>query len=217
MRTRWMIVLMAAGAMLAAGPAAGQCTLDHFLVGQDNGTLMVDDWQVYRHWKHDYSDPYGAEYYEFIYSDVFEFWARSEPGFGAMDDGTHDLVGTRGVDYNLVVERLYASPGIEMYDDNWQELLASDGATFCLSDYTNHHVHMKYLVWAGPTQHYEVRYRLVDELDRYAPSAPFSVRFGAPEPATLALAGLGLIGLLGRRWGSRPARRRGPPYGPRGG
>lgn len=205
-RTIRLIGLLVFCLTLHSQQGHAQCTLDHYLVGQDDGTLMVDDWQVYRHWKHDYTDEWGAEYYEFIYSGAFEFWARSEPGFGALHDGIHDLEGTAGVDYNLFVERLYATPGIEMYDDNWEELLTSDGAAFCLSDYTEHHVHMKYLVMSDPADHYEVRYRLVDDEGKYLPSAPFSVHFGAPvpEPATLTLLALGGIGVLFRR---RPPNR----------
>jgi len=205
-------IALIVGICVAAGvrTAAAQCTLDHFQVGQDEGTLMVDLAQVYRHWNQDASVPNtGQTYYEFIYSDVFGFWARTEPGFGEWEDGLHDLLGTAGTDYDLYVERVYATPGLTMYDDNWQPLLQSDGDMFCLSDYVNHHVHMKYLVWDDPTDCYEVRYRLVDATGTYASSEAFSVFFGAvaPEPATLGLMGIGTMVAAGvRRWRRRGER-----------
>ncbi len=207
-RTCNVLVLAVAAwcAVVVAAPAHAYCTLDHFLVGQQGGALWVDDWQVYRHWKEDYAEPYAEAYYELMdWRLMLGCWGRTEPGFGEVIDGVHDLslVGTPGVDYDVCVERLYATPGLEMYDDNFNPLLEADGDDFALSaGYINHHVHMKYVVWDDPTAHYEVRYRLVDSLGNLAPSAPFSVHFGAPapEPATLGLivAG-GLSVLLGRR------------------
>lgn len=169
--------------------ARGDCPYDHVLVGQDQGTLFLDTSQLYRHWNADWGtapDPYGQEYYEF--TEMFGGgYIRVEPGLSENNDPLYALDGTRGVDYNILVQRVYATPGLEFFDDLMTSILVADGDTFVLSDYPNHHVHMRYYLRDGldPTLPYTVSYRLKDTQGLYADSVIYTFNLGAvPEDAT---------------------------------
>ena len=192
--------------MAVAGACSvyADCPYDHFLVGQDNGALFLDTTQLYRHWNADWgtnSDPYGQEYYEF--SEMFGGgYIRVEPGFGENTNPAYALEGTRGEDYNIIVELVSTTEGLTFYDDLNNPILASAGDTFCLSDYENHHVHVRYYLSAGmdPTQCYTVSYRLSDSTGTYAASAVYTFHLGAvPEPASLLLLAAGGLVILHRQ------------------
>ena len=171
-------------ALTMAAPAVlADCPYDHLLVGQDAGKLFLDLSQLYRHWNTDWAtnpNPQGQEYYEFseMYGGGF---IRVEPGFSENDDPMYALTGTRGEDYNIVLERFYARAGLELRDDSMSLILENDGDTYVLSDYPNHHVHMRYVLGAGadPGLPYAVSYRLRDSTGTYADSDVYTVNLGA--------------------------------------
>ena len=174
-------------AALAFGPGASvalaDCPYDHLLVGQDEGTLVLDMSQLYRHWNADWAthpNPYGQEYYEFteMYGGGY---IRVEPGFAENTDPAFALSGTRGADYNILVERVFATPDLLFFDDLMAPILTADGATLTLSNYANHHVHMRYSLPDGldPTLPYTVSYRLMDTTGPYADSEVYTLDLGA--------------------------------------
>jgi hypothetical protein len=199
-------VVLAIGATASA--VLAECPLDHLKVGQDAGTLILDTSQLYRHWNTDYGtnpDPFGQEYYEFEAIDPFfgGGFTRVEPGFAEITDPTFALRGIRGTDYNIVLERVFATPGLLFFDDSMQQVLTVDGATYPLSNYVDHHVHMRYVLPAGmdPTLPYTVSYRLTDSTGTYADSEVYSFNLGAavPEPATLSLLTIGGLAVIRRQ------------------
>lgn len=167
----------------AASVALADCPYDHLLIGQDEGTLFFDTALLYRHWNVDWGtnpDPYGQSYYEFteMYGGGY---IRVEPGTSENTDPTHALQGTPAVDYNILLERVFATPGLEFFNDLMQPILTADGETFALSGYPNHHVHMRYYLSDGlnPTLPYAVYYRLTDTTGTYGDSAVYTFSLGA--------------------------------------
>lgn len=193
-------VAVAAMALLVNAPAAhAGCPYDHALVGQQDGRLILDNWQLYRHCMVDYSAPYSNQYYEWADAG---FFTRAEPGFAMITDPALALPGQPLVDYHLMIERVSASADLEFLNDNWQNILTQDGDQVSLSSVPGEHLHMRYVVNDEPDTARWITYRVVDAMGTYAPSAPFTVNFGAepvPEPATMALLGLGVVGLVARR------------------
>lgn len=174
---------------LAASLAHADCPYDHFLVGQDMGTLFLDTSLLYRHWNQDWGsnpNPQGQQYYEFM--EMYGGgWIRVEPGISELADPAYQLSGTQGQDYNLVLERVYATAGLQFFDDYMQPVMTSNGAGLILSDYANHHVHMRYYLPDGmdPTSAYTVSYRLTDSTGTYANSEVYTFHLGAAgEPDT---------------------------------
>ncbi len=171
------------------------CSYDHFLVGQDDGTLFLDTSQLYRHWNTDYGtnpDPYGQEYYEFTDTGVNGDYRylRTEPGFGELEGTAYDLTGTRGVDYNICLQLVYATEGLNFaMPPSYSPIFTGGvGDTFCLSDFLNHHVHMAYHLsnLMDPEGCYTVSYRLTDSEKTYEDSEVYTFYFGAaPEPEFL--------------------------------
>jgi len=178
------IALIAALILVVTVPAVrGACPYDHFLIGQDQGTLFLDTSLLYRHWNEDWGsnpDPYGQEYYEF--NEMYDGgYIRVEPGLSQTDDPQYALSGTRGEDYNILLRRVYATPGIAFFDDTMRPALLADDDTFALSDLDNHHVHMRYYLPDGldPTLPYTVSYRLEDDRGLYADSEIYTFNLGA--------------------------------------
>jgi len=72
---------------------------------------------------------------------------------------------------------------IQINDGTWLDAI---GDRYCLSNWSEHHVHMKYCanVPASPQPDYPfyVTYRLVDDLGPYQPAPPFSLVFNVPTP-----------------------------------
>ncbi len=183
MQTKTILCIAVLALGVSVPVVRADCPYDHLLVGQDEGTLFLNTSQLYRHGKADWSaspDPYGQQYYEFteMYGGGY---IRVEPGFSQNNDPTYALNGARGVDYNILLERVYATPGLELFDDLMTSILVSDGALFVLSDCANHHVHMRYYLRDGsdPTLPYAVSYRLKDETGTYADSEVYTVNLGA--------------------------------------
>jgi hypothetical protein len=196
---RWTVIAITVAGLAASAPlpARAGCALDHIRIGQTGGTLIMDTGQVYRHWNPDWGVPNtGQTWYEF--ADAGWGYTSDEPGFGEMADP--QLAGTPLQDYDVHVERLYATPGLEIVDGSWNAVCAADGDTFSLSALPEHHAHMWFNVYSDPDTCYEFRFRLIDDLGTYGPSEAYSVYFGAaPEPATLGLVALGGFGLWARR------------------
>jgi len=190
MSTRVLLIVVAASSLLNATGVMAACPYDHFAVGQDDGRLVVDTWQVYRHWNKDYGsnpNPYAQTYYEFILN-LQGKYNRVEPGPGETDDPNYALPGQQGVDFQIQIQRLRASPGLQLFG-GITPILVNDGDAYTLpSDF---HFHMRYLVDSNPTAPYYVMYRFLDGFSdpnepNYLPSKPFVVHFGA-EPNYHAL------------------------------
>lgn len=185
-------VILAVGFSVATLHA--DCPYDHLLLGQQEGTLFLDLSQLYRHWNVDWGtnpDPYGQNYYEFtaMYGGG---QIRVEPGISDHTDPQYALDGVRGEDHSIQLQRVHASPGLELYDDTMDLVLATDGATLSLASYPNHHVHMRYHLPEGldAARPYVVSYRLKDAMGGYADSDIYTFFLGAePHPGDTDLDG----------------------------
>ncbi|MBN1347590.1 MAG: hypothetical protein JXQ73_33185 [Phycisphaerae bacterium] len=193
------LTLFLSTALLAcAGMASmthAECPLDHYRVGQDNGTMICNAWQLYRHWNNDYGtnpDPYGADYYEWIQT-IMGSYNRTEPGPGYVEDPNYHFPGTPNVDYRIMLQRLYASPAMSFYE-GVSPILSADGDAVCTSTYSEFHFHMRYVVPNAPGEPTFVMFRYYDDFfdsndpnaGGYRPSRPWVVHFGA-EPNYYAL------------------------------
>ncbi len=185
-RTYALAVVIVVG--VTAGLARADCPLDHYKVGQHNGRMIVDNWQLYRHWNSDYGsnpDPYGQDYYEWIQT-IMGTYNRTEPGPGYIDDANYHFPGTPDVDYRIMLQRIYASPEMSLYE-GVSPILENDGDAICTSDYPEFHFHMRYLVADSPTEPRFIVFRYYDDFfdpndpnaGGYAPSQPWVVHFGA--------------------------------------
>jgi hypothetical protein len=190
MKTRVLPVAVAVGGLLNAVGAMAACSYDHFAVGQDDGRLVVDTWQVYRHWNKDYGsnpNPYARSYYEFILN-LQGKYNRVEPGPDATADPNYALQGQQGVDFQIRIQRVHASPGLQLFG-GVTPILVNNGDAYTIPN--DFHFHMRYLVDSNPTAPYHVMYRFIDGFSdpnepNYLPSKPFVVHFGA-EPNYHAL------------------------------
>ncbi len=180
---------------IVAGTARADCPLDHFRVGQHDGRLICDTWQFYRHWNSDYGsnpDPYAQPYYEWIQT-IMGTYNRTEPGPGYVEDANYHFPGTPNVDYRIMLQRVYASPELGIYE-NLTPILGSDGDAVCTSTYPEFHFHLRFMVADEPTEPRYVMFRYVDDFfdpndpnaGGYAPSRPWVVHFGT-EPNYYAL------------------------------
>ncbi len=190
MNTRVLPVAVAVGSLLNAVGAMAACLYDHVAVGQDDGRLVVDTWQVYRHWNKDYGsnpNPYARSYYEFILN-LQGKYNRVEPGPDATADPNYALQGQQGVDFQIRIQRVHASPGLQLFG-GVTPILVNNGDAYTIPN--DFHFHMRYLVDSNPTAPYHVMYRFIDGFSdpnepNYLPSKPFVVHFGA-EPNYHAL------------------------------
>ncbi len=164
------------------------CPLDHFRVGQHDGRMISDNWQVYRHWNQDYGsnpNPYAQSYYEWIQT-IMGSYNRTEPGPGYIDDPNYQFPGTPNVDYRIMLQRIYASPDMSIYE-GVSPILLNDGDAVCTSTYTDFHFHMRFLVADEPNRARYVMLRYYDDFfdpndpnaGGYAPSLPWVVHYGA--------------------------------------
>ncbi len=179
-----IVVAIVISYAIATGIRA-ECPLDHYFLGQEDELLFVEKSQVYRH-----GVP-GEGYYPLSWSPIYHRWSVGEPGFSDTIDPAYgfppeiQLEGTPGADYEIWFEILDLSPDfkIQMNDGTWLDAI---GDRYNLSDWTEHHVHMKYCAYVpeSPTPDYPfyVTYRLVDDLGPYQPTPPFSLVFNVPTP-----------------------------------
>lgn len=147
--------------------------------------------RIYRH-----GDP-AEGYYPLSWSFIYQRWSVGEPGFSDTTDPAYgfppeiELVGTPGVDYEIWFEILDLSPDfkIQINDPNGTWLVAV-GQRYNLSDWSEHHVHMKYCAYVPqnppPDYPFYVTYRLVDDVGPYQPTPPFSLVFNEPTPTVEA-------------------------------
>lgn len=181
--------------VVAVGSVRADCPLDHFRVGQDDGRLICDAWQVYRHWNSDYGsnpNPYAQPYYEWIQT-IMGTYNRTEPGPGYVEDANYHFPGTPNVDYRIMLQRVYASPELGIYE-NLTPILENDGDAVCTSTYPEFHFHLRFMVADEPNEPRYVLFRYYDDFfdpndpnaGGYAPSRPWVVHFGA-EPNYYAL------------------------------
>ncbi len=174
-----IILALVIGSTLVAS-ANAECPLDHYFIKQANGRLLVDTIRIYQH-----GVP-GEGHYALSWSPIFQRWSVGEPGFSDTTDPAYgfplesQLEGTPGLDYDICFEVLDLSPDfkIQMNDGTWLETI---GDRYNLSNWTEHHVHMKYCAYVPnspvPDYPFYVTYRLVDDLGLYQPTPPFSLVF----------------------------------------
>ncbi len=72
---------------------------------------------------------------------------------------------------------------LQLNDGTWLDEI---GERYNLSNWADHHVHMKYCAYVpatpAPDYPFYVTYRLVDDFDTYAATPPFSLVFNVPAP-----------------------------------
>lgn len=177
------------GAVVVAGlctHARGDCPLDHYFFGQEDGKLVVDKRLIYRH------GDLQEGYYPLSWSAVYGCWTVGEPGFSDTSDPAYGfdpsfaLEGTPNVAYQIWFEVLDLAPNfkIRLDDGTW---ITQVGQQYNLSNWNEHHVHMKYRAYVPhdppPDYPFYVTYRLVDQLGPYGQSEPFICVFNRPAPA----------------------------------
>ncbi|MBN2559754.1 MAG: hypothetical protein JXQ75_02325 [Phycisphaerae bacterium] len=184
-RLRIGIVLVFFAVLSAGAPARGDCPLDHHFLGQEDGKLAVDRQQIYRH-----GDPAEC-YYPLSWSPIYGCWSNGEPGFGEYSAGgsggeMEGLAGEHNVDYQIWFEILDLSPDFKLRTDDgtW---LTQIGDRYNLSQWNEHHVHMKYRAYVPenppPDYAFYVTYQLVDDFGMYEDSEPFICVSNAPAAA----------------------------------
>ena len=171
--------------VLGLPAAIAECPLDHYFLYQEDGRLCVEKSRIYVHGD-------AAEgYYPLSWSAIYQRWSVGEPGFSDTTDPAYgfpseiELEGTPGVDYEIWFEILDMSPDlmIRTNDGTW---LDAAGERYNLSNWDEHHVHMKYCAYVdqspAPDYPFYVTYRLVDDLGLYESTPPFSLVFNVPTP-----------------------------------
>ena len=179
-----VLYAIVAGGWFVAG-ARGECPLDHYFLAQQDGQLFVEKSRIYQH-----GDPVEG-YYPLAWSAIYQRWSVGEPGFSDTSNPAYgfgpeiQLAGTPNVDYQIWFEILDLSPDLRLQtnDGTW---LDSIGDSYNLSNWTEHHVHMKYCAYVpgspSPDYPFYVTYRLADAFDTYAATPPFSLVFNVPTP-----------------------------------
>jgi hypothetical protein len=167
------------------------CPLDHFEIGRnpdgifgtaDDNDLFVDCSQIYRHSDpaHNQDPTWQYWHYPLYFSVIYGDYYIGEPGFDTLkaDDPNHCLVGTRLVDYNIIVECVSITPGLKAkYTDSTPNFtLQAPGDSFNHSVYADPHLHMKYRAPNANTL-YWITLRIYDALGKYQPSDEFSIVF----------------------------------------
>jgi len=212
------VVLLASlslGSFCQKQAAAHTCTSDHIAIGcnpdgvrtttgepNDDRQLFVSYEHVYRHTDpNDLAAPsYANRYYPLSYSLIHQDYYVSEPGFGQLWHSDypggpiahqeHMLSGDPQIDYDLWVKCISLAPPLRLCEGEAGDFcIPDDTMEFNISDYDQHHVHMKYRV---PTQHdlYWATFVLYDRLGAYQDSEPFTLVLGrAPLPGDVAVDG----------------------------
>ena len=160
-----------------------ECPLDHYFLGQDDEQLFVEKDRIYRH-----GNP-AEGYYPLTWSPIYGCWSFGEPGFSDTSDPAYGfppetmLSGVPNVDYQIWFEIVDISPDfyVQTDDGTW---LTEIGDTYNLSDWPEHHVHMRYRAYVPqnppPDYPFYVTYRLIDEIGPYGSTPPFAVVFNVP-------------------------------------
>ncbi len=132
--------------------------------------------------------PYRS-HYPLNYSWYLNAYVNGEPGSEQIEnDPEHELVGTPETTYDVWLDIVALSPSLYVYVTN-ADTWYFEGDRIHLSNVPYHHVHVDYWVLAADYDENDLIYavyRLVDEQDRYEPSADFAVVFNRSVPGDFA-------------------------------
>ena len=200
----WLVLLFSC-------PAQASCSYDHLVIGcnpdsepntPDDNILYLDTCDLYRR-----SDPDNRElhtwlnwYYTFF--PVGSSYYIAEPGFGQFhhpdetgtfqfEDPNRCLVGTKNVDYRIMVECVDISGGFEAYISlGGSPVLTDPNDTFNHSSISDSQGHMHLYYFAPDNGLHWITYRIYDAFfdpehpeTGYRPSNPITVVFGSPPSA----------------------------------
>ena len=216
--TAWLITTGLSASAMGQG-----CPYDHVRVGcnpdgitytgqpgdpNDDYQLFFDCADLYRH--SDPNRPGEATWYRrhqpLGYSQIYGDYFAPEPGFSAnwqYPGDPHQPAGTAGTDYELWIECLAISSINRFRGVGEGFTLDQVGDRFCLSDFAQHHAHMKYRA-DQQNALYWVRFQLYDAKGKYEPSKPVTFVFGqAPVAGDICVDGdvnLRDLAKLSHRW-----------------
>jgi hypothetical protein len=137
------------------------------------------------------------------------FYAVNDPGWiGLESDEPEGAFYMLLPDHQVSLKRISFDASLSMFDPTTGQILEEDGETF-LFPLTSEGLIHSHLIFAGDGVEgttWDATFQIVDPSGVHAASDPFTVSFLAvPEPAALALLGVGMMLLLNRRLKERRA------------
>ena len=196
--------ISAAMVLIVSAATFAECSLDHLIIGRNRDGIpdTEDDWKLFvdcgQKYRHSGSGDYENWYYP-LHESIFSSYRYrlGEPGFdiyqtsgsttGYAYDPNRALVGEPNVDYSIIVECLYMSPGLRLVHKEYPQFtIDEEGQYFSHSDIhqlrDNPHMHLSYQATDDYNLHW-ITYFVYDafadgnEPNHYSPADPVTIVF----------------------------------------
>ncbi len=139
------------------------------------------------------------------FSTLDGWFVAAEPGWeGLEQDEPAEGLFALLPGHQIGLQRVSFDAGFSMFDGSENPILAGDGASYVFPADAKGGFHDDLIFAAGPGtllgSELSATFLLTDAEGLHGDSEPFSLSFAVvPEPGTLALVGLGVLGFVGRR------------------